>query len=460
MNFRTKLLLITIFPMVLIAAAALILVDTQSRKLAKEQGLAVEQMIRASKQIELQNYMKLVRTAVDPFYSWNDVSILQAQKQVADVVTQMTFGTDGYFFIARKDGTPLKNPLLEDKIGITRLRLQSAEHTLISNQASSSNKDELYQYSWNKPSTGQLAPKLSDTVSLDDWNWVIGSGLYLDDIAAQIGAIQTQLEDNVQQTRKVLLILSLGAVLLTSLFFALVRFSEQRLADEKLKKLASEIVEAQESERKRVSSELHDGISQLLVSARYGLDIANVNAKGDAQITTHVEKADQTIALAISEIRRISMALRPSILDDMGLASALKSLGNNFQDQTQIKTNIKAANVGALLDDSQKTCLFRVAQEALANVAKHSMASQVDLTLSCERRKVTLVVKDNGRGFNLKQNFNHTDGSGLTNMRERVQSHGGLFSIQQNDKNGIFLKAELHAKKETKASLNPTIQAA
>lgn len=454
MKFRTKLLLITILPVVLITIASLILIDIQSQKLAREQGLAVEEMIKSSKHIELQNYMKLVRTAVDPFYEWNEVSVIQAQRQVANVVNEMTYGENGYFFLARSDGTKIENPVVLEKVGLEKLESQAAERRLVKEKVESDTivKDTqsgLYHYSWNKPSTGKKAEKLGISVALDKWDWVIGSGLYLDDIDEQIGSIQSQLKSNVQETRKVLLALSVGAVLLTSLFFAFVRFSEQKLADDKLKELASEILDAQENERKRVSTELHDGISQLLVSARYGLDIASANASKNSKISIPIEKAGETISTAISEIRRISMALRPSILDDMGLAAALKSLAKDFEDQTAIKTEINAVNVGVLLDDRQKTCLYRVAQEALANVAKHSKADLVEIKLSRDRRRVTLTITDNGRGLDNNRNAKYNEGHGLRNMRERVESHEGTFVVSSNLKSGMMLRAILKTNKQT-----------
>jgi len=401
MNFRTKLLLITILPVIIISAAALILIDSQSRKLAEDQGLAVELMIRQSKQTELENYIKLARTAIEPFYQWDNVSRLQAQKQVADVITRMTYGTDGYFFISNIDGTVLNNPILSELDLAKKLpNFASEVKVLTQNFDDTTHRNgEPYQYIWNKPSTQQSAEKIGQSVFLDNWNWVIGSGLYMDDITAQIGSIQNTLDENVKQTRVVLLTLAISAVLITSLLFAFVRFSEQRIADARLKMLASEIVNAQENERKRVSTELHDGISQLLVSAGYNLDIAASKLSDKSPTKTSIIKSMETISGAISEIRRISIALRPSVLDDVGLAAAIKSLGTDFQTQTGIKTEIKAENVGDTLDDREKTTLYRIAQEAMANVAKHANATTVKLELSKSLNGVSLKISDNGNGL-------------------------------------------------------------
>ena len=102
----------------------------------------------------------------------------------------------------------------------------------------------------------------------------------------------------------------------------------------------------------------------------------------------------QTISTAIDDIRRISIALRPSVLDDVGLAAAVKSLGSDFESQTGIKTSVEAEHVGNVLDDREKTSLYRIAQEALANVAKHANATQVEIKLSKELGGVSTAQSD------------------------------------------------------------------
>lgn len=446
MTFRTKLLAITILPIVLISIAALILIDSQSKNLAEAQGKAVETMIIQSKQIELQNYIKLARAAVDPFYQWDNVSRLQAQKQVADIITRINFGKDGYFFISKSDGGVLDNPLFEELDGREKFRSYGKESQFLSQQALDTKRKsgELYQYTWTKPSSGTQADKIGQSVYLENWDWVIGSGFYLDDINAQIGQIQDELASNVQQTRLFLISLAIGAIALTSILLAFVRFSEQRFADARLKELAAEIVDAQENERKRVSSDLHDGISQLLVSARYSLDVAAAKASKSPAIQAPIEKSMETIVTAISEIRRISIALRPSILDDVGLAAAIKSLGTDFETQTGITTHVKTENIGDVLDNREKTSLYRVAQEALANVAKHANAKTVYLELHKNSRGVRMKISDDGKGFPKQQKSQPIKGMGLRNMEERIASHNGTFKLSEDPSKGVTLEVFLN----------------
>ena len=445
MNIRIKLLTITILPVIVVSLAALMLINIQSRQLSEVQGAAVEDMIRASKEAELRNYIKMAQSAVEPFYNWDNVSKIQAQKYVSDVLQQMTFGEDGYFFAYKADGTNLIHPRQPELVGKNWIDLQDSQGRMVIKDLINlaRNGGALYQYAWNKPSTGEDAEKLGYSFFLDKWDWMIGSGLYMDDIAAQIGAIRQQLEMNVEQTQRVLIVLALGAVAITGAVFTLFQISEQRLADNRLKQLAAGIVEAQENERKRVSRELHDGISQLLVSARYGLDQAYSNALPDSSIADPIEKSANSISTAIAEIRRISMALRPSVLDELGLAAALKSLCEDFGAQTGLKLNTQITAVGTSLGEREKTTFYRIAQEALTNIAKHANASEVWVVLTPTQKTVTLEIRDNGIGMN-KVAMKGTDGGlGMQNILERVESHGGRLKRSVAPEGGLALRVTI-----------------
>lgn len=452
MNFRIKLLTITILPVVLISLAALILINIQSHQLAEVQGTAVEKMIRESKETELRNYIKMAQSAVEPFYLWDNVSRIQAQKYVTDVLQQMTFGQDGYFFIFNADGTNLVHPRQPELVGHNWIDLQDSQGRMVIRDLIELGRQggSFYQYVWNKPSSGTDAEKLGLSFFLDKWDWMIGSGLYMDDITAQIGSIRQQLEKNVEQTQWFLILLAIGAVGMTSILFALIQISEQRLADGRLKQLAASIVETQENERKRVSRELHDGISQLLVSARYGLDQAHSNALENEAIAEPIEKSASAISTAIAEIRRISMALRPSVLDELGLAAALKSLCDDFEAQTGLTIHTDIQAVGDGLGEREKTTYYRIAQEALTNIAKHAHATDVWVELVPLKKSVTLEIRDNGVGLAPANTTKHGGGLGMQNMLERIESHGGHLRRSSAPEGGLCLRVSLQKNSENK----------
>ena len=137
------------------------------------------------------------------------------------------------------------------------------------------------------------------------------------------------------------------------------------------------------------------------------------------------------------------MALRPSILDDMGLAAAIKSLGSDFEDQTGIEVSVSAQNIGEALNGREKTTLYRVAQEALTNIAKHADATAANIELIKQPNGVRMTISDNGRGIAGLDKTASTLGMGLRNMKERIESHNGNLTVSSPRNNGLVLEFTL-----------------
>ncbi|MEZ5871098.1 MAG: cache domain-containing protein [Nitratireductor sp.] len=451
MSLRTKLLLISLLPIIAMSAAMAGVISFQSDRLSQAQVSAVKAMILRSKETELRNYVTLARTAIEPFYSSSWSTTPLAKRQVTDIINRMTFGQDGYFYVYEENGTNLVHPRLPELVGGNWIDLkdpngQPVIRDLIENAKSGGS---FYEYVWNKPSTGADADKIGYSVFLDKWKWMMGSGLYVDDIASQVATISDQLEMTIAETRWVLLALTLGAIVLSGTFIGGIRLSEQRMADQRLKELTSRLVDIQELERKRVSSELHDGISQLLVSVSYTLDAAREKAGNRKAVSQQLDAASATLENAIAEVRRISMDLRPSILDDVGLAAAITSLARDFSARSAIRVDVAAERVGAGIPDAAKTALYRVTQEALTNVARHSNASKVRIELGCAGQHVRLMIVDNGSGMPVESRRDAVQGNGLglRNMRERIDSFGGKMEITEPRGGGLEIEILLPSSK-------------
>lgn len=456
MKFKTKLLLITLLPVILISAAMLFVIDFQSSRLSRTQGDTVENLYLDLKHTELKNYVMLARNAVNPFYTSNLKTRRQAQRQVQEIVRKMTFGEDSYFFIYDGDGTNIVNPRLTYLVGSNWIGLEDRDGKQVVKDLIDRAKQggEFYPYIWKKPSTGEYVQKLGYSVYLDKWNWMLGTGIYLDEVSRQVAIVQESLKNNVGETRLVLIVLMLGAVLLTAATIAAARLSEQRFADARLKELSARQIDIQEEERKRVSRELHDSISQLLVSARYGLENALNSSRKTNDISVPIEKSMGALDDAISEVRRISMALRPSVLDDMGLASALKSLGNEFSKQSDIAVEVEAEPLKELLSDEAKTALYRVTQEALTNVARHSGAQNVKINLCRRGKHIVLELEDDGIG--MPQGVRRRDGAnglGIRNMQERIDTFDGTIRFSRARNGGLAIKVTLPVLKRKKMNV-------
>jgi PAS domain S-box-containing protein len=215
-------------------------------------------------------------------------------------------------------------------------------------------------------------------------------------------------------------------------FTVIVRDITDRLRTERqLQSLATELMTAQEEERRRIARELHDDINQRL--ALVVVEIGNM-LSDPSTITSHakvtIQSLTQRVAKISDDVRRMAYQFHPSILDDLGLTVALKQMAEEWSQKTGIKTVLVQEEPADPLPRDVASCLYRVAQESLANIMKHASAARVELELTCDDQEVTLSIYDTGVGFDLKDIRARHPGLGLVSMRERVRSVRGRLDIQ------------------------------
>lgn len=443
MTFKTKLLLITILP--LIAVSLLIGGTTyyQSRQLINAETQSVAHRILAAKRQEIRNYVSMALTSIQQIYAEEPGGRASAQEKVKEILQNLTFDYDGYFFVYTLDGTNIVHPKLPHLVGGNWWDLQddNGDYVIRNLIEQASNGGGFHQYVWHKPSTGTVEEKLGYAILLDKWDWMLGTGLYTDDIAREVAAIRADFARSIRQTLIVIFVITLAAIIIAGTLIAGVRFSEQRFADSKLKELTNRIFQVQEQERKRVSTELHDSISQLLVSVRYGVELIHSEANRDPELQQHAAKCLRILDGTIAEVRRISRDLRPSVLDDMGLSAALGSLGKEFQNQSGITVKVSADRCHTRLQEGAKTALYRVVQECMTNVARHAGANEVTISLKVGLQTLILCVEDNGVG--LPHPLPKTGGLGFRNMRERIEAYGGRLTLSRRGSGGTKIKVQM-----------------
>jgi two-component system NarL family sensor kinase len=213
--------------------------------------------------------------------------------------------------------------------------------------------------------------------------------------------------------------------------------SESRVADTKLKALAQRVVDSQEQERARLSRDLHDGISQWLVSIKLQIEagIERLSARPPQQekaLAVFEHTAGQ-LNKVLGEVRRISHNLRPAVLDDIGLAAALAHLAEEFQHNSGMPVQFTAAGSTERLPETANTVLFRIAQEALTNIERHAQAGRIAVALTGTAQGVTLSIGDDGVGFDPAGIAQHPQrGIGLRNMMERMEAIGGRLELDSS----------------------------
>jgi signal transduction histidine kinase len=214
------------------------------------------------------------------------------------------------------------------------------------------------------------------------------------------------------------------------------RAQEDLIRSEKnLRILSSQLMNAKEEERKRISHELHDSVGQYLSSIKFNTE--NIISLMDKGASTSGLKALRdsipVIQATIEEVRRISMDLRPSILDDLGILATISWFCREFQAvYSGIKINQKISIEEKDVPGELKITIFRIIQEALNNIAKHSRADIADISLVRTDQGIELSIGDNGSGFDVQEKMMSEDynkGMGLASMEERSDLSGGCFSI-------------------------------
>lgn len=203
-------------------------------------------------------------------------------------------------------------------------------------------------------------------------------------------------------------------------------------AQEGLRRLAREVLSAQEEERQRLSRALHDEAGQALVALKINLELIRDDLPPD-QVSLRRRMAD-AIALTdetMERIRLLARDLHPPALDTLGLGATLEDFCNEFAQRTKLTIDYSGGDLPAL-PKAVKICLYRFVQEALTNVAKHALATQVSVALRQNDEAVRLSVEDDGRGFDVESRLSATGwplGVGLEGMQERVESLGGRLEI-------------------------------
>jgi signal transduction histidine kinase len=200
------------------------------------------------------------------------------------------------------------------------------------------------------------------------------------------------------------------------------------------------VVAAQELERKRLARELHDETGQALTSILLGLKPLD-RAAATEEDRAAVASLRELVVSTLQDVRRLAVELRPSALDDFGLSTAVERLAETFRDNTGMRVDLEAQLGDVRLPTEVETTLYRIVQEALANIVKHAEATHVSILLTRKENSVAAVVEDNGKGFD--KNITGDDVLGLVGMRERVGLVGGRLVIESAEGSGTAIAAEV-----------------
>ncbi len=229
-----------------------------------------------------------------------------------------------------------------------------------------------------------------------------------------------------------------GGCLLVALVFAAVTvriaarvFRQMESQTSELSRVSFRMLETQESTARRFSHELHDELGGSLTAIKSNLLAIAANPSDRARLDDSVKLVEE----GIRNVRELSQLLRPTILDDFGLDAGIRWLADRFRERTGIETTYQSEFDGRLSDETE-THLFRIVQEALTNVARHSEATKVEIHLRAAQSRIHLTIHDNGKGLQESKN----GGMGLSGMRARARSAGGEMHFKTQPGAGLTIE--------------------
>ncbi len=270
--------------------------------------------------------------------------------------------------------------------------------------------------------------------------FLTGQGDYEVDLEAmRSGAVDFLIKDEIS-----------ASLLERSIRYALERKRTEevlRQSESQLKYLSSQLLTIQETERKKIAKELHDGIAQYLSAAKFGVEnsIQLMGQRTEAELAKSLEAIVSMLQRAVKELGRISSDLWPSILEDFGL---LITINRFFKEFEAIYFGIRIEKEIDLseeeLPEPVKINLYRIMQEAINNITKHTQADRIFFSLKKKDGRIELAIRDNGQGFDLKAGLFTEDlrkGLGLSAMRERAELSGGCFFVESAMGKGTVVRA-------------------
>jgi signal transduction histidine kinase/ligand-binding sensor domain-containing protein len=240
------------------------------------------------------------------------------------------------------------------------------------------------------------------------------------------------------------LILSILAVIAIVTFIFYLRFSQLRKVSEAQTEYSRRLIESQEAERKRIASELHDGLGQSLAIISNRASMGKNHLNETAIVSREFDEISQNALEALDEVQQITANLHPQYLERLGLTKALKAMFAKLSDVIEIKSEIDL--IDGVFPKEAEINVYRIVQESLNNVVKHSDAAEVEIIVKKAGNEVIITIKDDGRGFDTTNFEAKGSGLGLVGLRERTNMLGGKIAITSSLGNGTEIRVNLALK--------------
>ncbi|SFI17540.1 two-component system, NarL family, sensor kinase [Nitrosomonas sp. Nm34] len=439
MNLRNKIIWFAVTPLIVALGSIALTVYHRAALLEQQQRQSIEDAYKDSKDIELKNYSTLAEQSIAYLYGSGraDAATMDEAKMI---LRSLNYGPDGYFFLFDLQGNFLMHPRQPELVGqnLWDLRDTNGDPSIQRLISRALEGGGLVDYMWQKPTNQNTVPvpKRAYVFVLENWGWVLGTGVYLDDINAALARLDKQASLNIFDTMLWITLISFLSVI--ALVLGLMwNIRGRSIVDAQLSALAQRIIKTQEAERTRIASLLHDSIKSMLLAIKMKIELGiyrleELAQEHPQQLTDPKNTFSEAVSLVdttLVDMDGVIHDLLPYNLNALGLEGALRSCAHHFDsDAMQVEFDVLGMMIE--LPSAAQQALLLVAQEAIANAKKYSDAKRVSMQLENNLRDVTLVIHDNGHGFNIGHvNDDPKRGLGLRNMKERIEAESGILQL-------------------------------
>ncbi len=397
---------------------------------------------------ELKNYTQIAVNAVEHIYKNTADNDVEAQHMVTDIFRGLRYGDDGYFFVYDYQGNSIVNPQKTHLEGQNLWYLRDSNGVYVIRSLVREGKNDLggyTEYIWEKPSLGREVDKVSFSIGLSDWSWMVGTGIYLDDIDKVTGEIKEDIDKNTKNIALITLGISLFFTCCVAVLAIRLTVSQGRFASYKLQKLSRSCVRERELDRVKMADSLHADVSGGIVSCikKYKALLKACDSNKVVQEKSLAVMSELNKLLA--SVEKIANDLHPKVLVDEGLGVAVEGLAETLSHESGIRIHTKLiVNSLERLPLDVETVCYRIVEEALSNVLRHSNASEVSVRMRQSRSVLNLTIQDDGMGFDLEEVLAHRHrGSGLLVMELHAELLSGAFTLFSAKETGTTIKVSV-----------------
>lgn len=397
---------------------------------------------------ELKNYTRLAVSAINHIYDNASVDDDTAKEMARTILRDMNYGDDGYFFVYDYEGNNLVHPKKKHLEGQNLWYLRDSNGVYIIRSLVREAKNDLggyTQYVWEKPSVGREVDKLSFSMGLNDWRWMIATGLYMDDISSVVNNVGHVVEGN---TKRIALITFSISLFFTCLVAAVaIRFtvSQGKFASYKLQKLSRSCVVKREEERVALANTLHQEVTEKLLLTRKEFVQMIKTSDSLEEMKSGAPLILKNFNRLLEEVGGVADSLHPKVLVDDGLYAAVDALSSCLSKNSGIKITVTGVNTLERLPIDVETVCYRIIQEALENVMLHSNAESASIRMRQSRNMLSLTIQDDGLGFELEQleKKNGSRGTGLSAIELHTELFNGGFTLFSAEGTGTMIKVTI-----------------